>query len=163
MVPEQKKHGKNGQIRSERATPNAGLDEIRLSLHRLLSLAPGGAPTRRTLADPRPLSNPDPKEAADLSNDPGDQSLADWLEGRRLLNAGVVVRMASGDVAAIVRVMVGHRVSYDGAADSTDDESHRAADDRAANRASNGASDCAVFIRHGGCGKRERRHNGGRC
>jgi len=42
--------------------------------------------------------------------------------------------MAPGDVTAIVRVMVGHGVSDDGAADSADDEAHRAADDRSARR-----------------------------
>jgi hypothetical protein len=58
--------------------------------------------------------------------------------------------------------MIGHGVSDDRAAHSADDQAYRTANDRPANRASNGASDSPILIRHGGRGKRQRRHNGGR-
>jgi hypothetical protein len=58
--------------------------------------------------------------------------------------------------------MIGHGVSDDRAAHSADDQAYGPANDRPADRAGNGASDRAILIRHGGRGKRERRHNGGR-
>jgi hypothetical protein len=61
-----------------------------------------------------------------------------------------------------MRSMIGHSVSNDRAADSADDKSHRTTNDRPANRAGNGASYRAIFIGHGGYGKRERHQNGGR-
>jgi hypothetical protein len=58
--------------------------------------------------------------------------------------------------------MIGHGLSDNCAADSANDEAHRAANDRPTNPSSNGASNRAILIRHGGRGQRERRDNGGR-
>jgi len=82
------------------------------------------------------------------------------LKPQGLLDAGVVVRVRSRTVAAIVPPMIGHRVSDNRAADAADNQTHRAANDRPANRTGNGASYRAILIRHGGRGIHECRENG---
>lgn len=120
---------------------------------------------RRSKGRDRAIGGPSQKDPTDLSKG-GAELERLWFGapspiGRSSGNTGMVSR----GVAAVIRPMIGHAVSDDRAANSAnsaDDQAYGPANDRPADRASDGASDRAILIRHGGRGKHQRRQNGGR-